>query len=613
MERVHDALRDHGSDITGNGRKAQCPAHDDRHPSLSVSPATQFDGVVVKCQAGCDTDDVLAAIGMTTADLYDNPLHSNGSHSVEIAHYDYTDATGALLFFKIRKEPKTFLIKQANGTWGLKGVDPRPLYRLPEVIAAVKARRPVWLVEGEKDADRLVASLGVCATTNFDGGDKTRTDPLRQENLDSLRGADVRIIADRDDPGKNHARACAGQLTGVAKSVLVYEPAVEDEHADVSDHLNAGHTLAELIRVGGVPCRELEMVRASDIRATHVKYLWKDRIPMRAMTLAPGEEGIGKTTVITRILADITCGTLPGELYGTPRNVIVLAAEDSIDAVVIPRFREAGADMKRVFIIKGGITAGASDDDDPERDDVILPADLALLETKVRETNAVVVNVDSLVTSLPDGLNSIAYKATAKILKQINLWADRVNVVVLAPWHINKGQGTDTAIRMMDSRAFRTAVRSMLLVVPDPDAPEGTTQGIVALDKSNVGDIHIPAMRYRIVKAPYTVLDDDGKEITANCGVAEWAGEVNGDGRAIARRALEQSNEQPGTTKAWLRKYLKDNGRTWREDVVTAAEELGGHSERSISHAAKVLDVIRDEEHGHQDGHPYRHVYWRLR
>ena len=49
--------------------KAKCPAHDDQTPSLSISEGN--DGrALVKCHAGCATDDVLAAIGLTAADLF---------------------------------------------------------------------------------------------------------------------------------------------------------------------------------------------------------------------------------------------------------------------------------------------------------------------------------------------------------------------------------------------------------------------------------------------------------------------------------------------------------------------------------------------------------------
>lgn len=45
---------------TGTGHTAKCPAHDDKHASLSVSEGNK--GILVKCHAGCDTNSVLQAI-----------------------------------------------------------------------------------------------------------------------------------------------------------------------------------------------------------------------------------------------------------------------------------------------------------------------------------------------------------------------------------------------------------------------------------------------------------------------------------------------------------------------------------------------------------------------
>lgn len=54
----------------GQGRwLARCPAHEDKHPSLSV--ATGHDGaVLLHCWGGCDTGDVLAALGLDWPDLF---------------------------------------------------------------------------------------------------------------------------------------------------------------------------------------------------------------------------------------------------------------------------------------------------------------------------------------------------------------------------------------------------------------------------------------------------------------------------------------------------------------------------------------------------------------
>src|SRR4249919_1470928 len=55
---------------SGDGWSARCPAHDDEHQSLSVH---HRDGKwLIKCHAGCGYQDVVAALGITESDLFDN-------------------------------------------------------------------------------------------------------------------------------------------------------------------------------------------------------------------------------------------------------------------------------------------------------------------------------------------------------------------------------------------------------------------------------------------------------------------------------------------------------------------------------------------------------------
>jgi hypothetical protein len=62
----------------GEGWQAKCPAHDDHTPSLSINKGT--DGcTLLHCHAGCPTESVLSAVGLTPRDLFNNGGDGNGS------------------------------------------------------------------------------------------------------------------------------------------------------------------------------------------------------------------------------------------------------------------------------------------------------------------------------------------------------------------------------------------------------------------------------------------------------------------------------------------------------------------------------------------------------
>ena len=59
---------------TGQGKYvARCPAHDDKSPSLAIKECG--DGrILIHDFAGCETEDVLAAVGMTFSDIMPEQL-----------------------------------------------------------------------------------------------------------------------------------------------------------------------------------------------------------------------------------------------------------------------------------------------------------------------------------------------------------------------------------------------------------------------------------------------------------------------------------------------------------------------------------------------------------
>jgi hypothetical protein len=157
-----------------------------------------------------------------------------------VAIYDYRDERGELLFQVCRFAPKTFRQRRPDGKWSVKGLRRVP-YRLPELIATPDCI--VFVVEGEKDADRL-ASLGLVATCNPGGAGK-----WQPRYAEFFRGRDVVILVDNDDAGRDHARSVARNLTPVAARVRIPELPGLAPKGDVSDWLDAGGTREALERL----------------------------------------------------------------------------------------------------------------------------------------------------------------------------------------------------------------------------------------------------------------------------------------------------------------------------------------------------------------------------
>lgn len=154
--------------------------------------------------------------------------------------YDYTDSNGRLLFQVARIDtPKGKTFRQhrpVNPEGGLfpivcsvpAEVRSGIIYRQPEVDAAVKGGRTVYVVEGEKDADTLVNCFGYVGTTSPMGADH-----WMRSHAEHLRGADVVVIPDADASGEKYERAIVDSVVGLAKSVRVVH--LRDAYAELPD------------------------------------------------------------------------------------------------------------------------------------------------------------------------------------------------------------------------------------------------------------------------------------------------------------------------------------------------------------------------------------------
>lgn len=214
LDRVLDALHVAGKQtrVSGGQTMAQCPAHDDRNPSLSVRESS--DGtLLVHCFADCATADVVEALGLRMGDLFST-------------QYAYDDGRTVTRSYG-RDGSKTF--RQSGNTKA------RPsLYRLAKVRPAVAQGEVVYLCEGEKDVHAL-ESVGAVATSAPMGASN-----VGKADFSPLAGAAVVAVVDRDEAGAKWAAT-------VAKLLPDAELVTAATGKDAADHVAAGRGLDDFL------------------------------------------------------------------------------------------------------------------------------------------------------------------------------------------------------------------------------------------------------------------------------------------------------------------------------------------------------------------------------
>lgn len=307
---------------SGGGYSSRCPAHEDEHPSLSIKEGS--DGkILINCFSGCPIEAICASLGLEISDLFESDVAATLISTRTL--YSYKDEEGHELYRKIRIEPgyngkkKSFYSEHTdeNGQT-VRNLDGcrRVLYRLQEVLKGIRDGAQIYLVEGEKDADKL-AGYGLVATTSLE------STKWSEEFTEMLKGADVVILYDMDDTGFKRRDLLCKSLHNIVKRLRVVDlPGLqyqESHGADVTDWLAMGNTSSDLVDlVCKTPDYGSPNQKRKIIVVTMGEFL-KMKLPVPEMILAPfiitqtlcllySKRGVGKTHVALGIAYAVATG-----------------------------------------------------------------------------------------------------------------------------------------------------------------------------------------------------------------------------------------------------------------------------------------------------------------
>ncbi len=162
-----------------------------------------------------------------------------------IERVEYLKSDGSFVLTKDGKRKKTFRQRRpdperpSEWLWNVNDVAKIP-YRLPEVIEAVASGHVIFIVEGEGKVDAL-REIGIAASTNPGGAGKWQL-----EFSERLRGADVVLLPDNDEPGWKHVHEVGAALVGIAGRTRVLVLPDLAAKGDIRDWLAAGGTREQL-------------------------------------------------------------------------------------------------------------------------------------------------------------------------------------------------------------------------------------------------------------------------------------------------------------------------------------------------------------------------------
>lgn len=321
------------------------------------------------------------------------------------------------------------------------------------------------------------------------------------------------------------------------------------------------------------PQARLSLEDLTDIQVRRVRWLWEGRMPMSSLTLLAGREGEGKSTIAIDIMARTTRGELDGEYKGHPRDVIVIATEDSAEHTIVPRLLAAGADISRVYRV-AMLEPGTS---------LSLPVHIPDLETACKTRDVGLIVLDPLLSRLGGNLDSHKDADVRRALEPLGAFADRIHAAVLGLIHLNKSGSTDPLTAVMASKAFTAFARSVMFAMVDPNDEARRLLGLV---KSNLGRVDLPTLTYTF--DPVVVGEDDGPIVATRVAWGPEAPTTIADalqaGNSEERNAIEEAAD-------WLTDWLDGESGSGLAKVALAQGRAAGHSDRTLRRARERLGI----------------------
>ena len=329
---------------------------------------------------------------------------------------------------------------------------------------------------------------------------------------------------------------------------------------------------------------------ADTLSPKRTRWLWDGWIPLQAITLIAGIEGLGKSTYALHLAARLTRGQLEGEYFKKPVNVSLYTTEDDPQSIIVPRLLAAGADMKRIAFIEG------KQKGDNNIQPISIEKDIDLLKSHIVDRDTKVLILDPIVTRLDENRDSNDYRDVRTVLETLGQILQNNDAVCIGVTHFNKSTGP-IENRVIGSRAWRAVVRSLVCIHRDE---ENEHERIVTHSKCNYGPSQ-QSLRFGFENVK--VGEDDGNIVASKIielGVSDLSD--NDAVVAMDNRHLNNSERKVDTAAAWLNTFFDDNTGTGgdgkpqyilRETIIKAAEKAGFNS-RIVDRAATNIRKTKD-------------------
>jgi hypothetical protein len=194
----------------------------------------------------------------------------------------------------------------------------------------------------------------------------------------------------------------------------------------------------------------LEFRRLAEVEMRSIEWLDKPLWQRAAFQLVAGRKGAGKGTY----LAGLAARTSRGDLFGGPRNVLIVATEDSDEIDVKPRVVAAGGDVDRIYSLNSAM---------------LLPRDVPALRLAALEIGDVGLIILDPIASHVRG-DTHAEEPVRNAIDPLNGLANELDCLLIGVRHLSEKSALNGALAaILGASAWVQVPRAVLAVAPDDE------------------------------------------------------------------------------------------------------------------------------------------------
>lgn len=310
-------------------------------------------------------------------------------------------------------------------------------------------------------------------------------------------------------------------------------------------------------------------IRARDVQARRVEWLWRGRIPRGMITIVAGKPDQGKGLFTALVTADVT---------NRGGRVLYAAIEDSPEVMTRPRLEAAGANLNNTFLW-----------------DFELPRQLRELAAFIIDEQIDLVVMDPIAGVLGRGVSRFSDKIRT-VSTPLKLIAEGTGVGMIIVEHQLKSLAKDSpplnAIPGIAS-GLPAASRMAYLLGKDPQDPE---RRILACVKANVRNFPLAAT---------FEVDTVEDETVGEVPLLLYTGEEEFEAEKLIRKPKDEDAVQIGrppdrraAAAEWLANYLFAAGGPVQASQVLEDAKHYGMASKTLRRAADDMEIVKDPEGG---------------